>query len=55
MFQYLSNLENVILQAANVHELHWRRVSNDGRHLNIDGNKYDRAFLDKSRILNFGT
>jgi hypothetical protein len=24
MFQYLSNLENVILQAANVHELHWR-------------------------------
>ena len=24
MFQYLSNLENLILQAANVHELHWR-------------------------------
>ena len=23
MFQYLSNLENLILQAANVHELHW--------------------------------
>jgi hypothetical protein len=24
MFQYLSNLNNLILQAANVHELHWR-------------------------------
>jgi hypothetical protein len=24
IFQYLSNLENLILQAANVHELHWR-------------------------------